>query len=100
MEYALGLDPKAAGRAGLPAVSRTTVGISSYLTLTYTKVKADTDLTYVVEVSSDLLTWNGGSAYTTDVSTVDQGTTQQVTTRDLTPVTAGARRFMRLRVMR
>ncbi len=98
LEYALGLDPRTPGRAGLPMVSRTTVGSSSYLTLTYTKVKADTDLTYVVEVSGDLQTWNSGSAYTTDVSTVDQGTTQQVTTRDRTPVTAGARRFMRLRV--
>ena len=99
MEYALGLDPKAAGRAGLPTVSRTIVESSSYLTLTYTKVKADTDLTYLVEVSGDLQTWNGGSAYTTDISTVDQGTTQQVTTRDLTPA-AGVRRFMRLRVTR
>ena len=100
MEYALGLDPKAAGRAGLPTVSRTIVESSSYLTLTYTKVKADTDLTYLVEVSGDLQTWNGGSAYTTDISTVDQGTTQQVTTRDLTPAAAGVRRFMRLRVTR
>ncbi len=101
MEYALGLDPRTPGRAGLPVLSRTTLTGASYLTLAYTKVKADTDLTYVVEVSSDLLNWNSGSAYTTDVSTVDGGTIQQVTTRDLTPITATTpRRFMRLRVTR
>ena len=100
LEYALGLDPKTAGRVGLPMVSRTTVGSSSYLTLTYTKVKADTDLTYLVEVSGDLQTWNSGSAYTVDTGTIDQGTMQQVTTRDLTPAAAGVRRFMRLRVAR
>ena len=100
LEYALGLDPRTASRAGLPAVSRTAVGSSSYLALTYIKPKTATDLTYAVEVSADLLTWNSGSAYTTDVSTVDGGTTQQVTIRDLTPATGAARRFIRLRVTR
>ena len=100
LEYALNLDPRAAGRTGVSTVSSTSTGGSSYLTLTYTKVKAATDLTYVAEVSGDLVTWSSGSAYTADVSTVDQGTTQQVTARDLTPMSAGTRRFMRLRVAR
>ena len=101
LEYALNLDPLAANTSGLPVVTAGTQGGITNLTLTYTKVKAATDLTYVVEVSADLVTWNSGSGYTTDVAVVDQGGTQRVTTRDLMGVTpATPRLFMRLRVTR
>ena len=101
LEYALNLDPLSASRAGLPVVAPATQNGTTNLTLTYTKLKTATDLTYVVEVSADLLTWKSGSGYTTDVAVLDQGTTQQVTTRDLTAISAATpRRFMRLRVTR
>ncbi len=101
MEYALNLDPRASAVAGLPVVSTTKQNGATFLTLTYTKVKAATDLTYIAEVSPDLVNWNSGSSYTVDVSTVDGSTTQQVTTRDLTAMTPSApHRYMRLRVTR
>ena len=101
LEYALNLDPLTASRAGLPVAAPATQNGTTNLTLTYTEVKAATDLTYVVEVSADLVTWNSGSAYTATVAVLDQGTTEQVTTRDLTAISAAApRRFMRLRVIR
>ena len=101
LEYALNLDPFTPGRTGLPVTSTLAQGGAAYATLTYTKVKAATDLTYAVEVSADLVNWNGGSGYTADVGALDQGTTEQVTTRDLTAITpATPRRFMRLRVTR
>ena len=54
-----------------------------------------------MEVSADLVTWRSGSGYTADVTVLDQGTTEQVTTRDLTALSAAApHRFMRLRVTR
>ena len=101
LEYALNLDPLTANRAGLPVAAPATLNGTTNLTLTYTRVKAATDLAYVVEVSADLVTWNSGSAYTADVSVIDQGTTQQVATRDLTAISAvNPRRFIRLRVTR
>ena len=101
LEYALNLDPLSASRTGLPGAATTTQNGATNLTLTYTKVKAATDLTYTVEVSGDLMTWNSGSAYTADVGVLDQGTTEQVTTRDLTAISATMPRwFIRLRVTR
>ena len=100
LEYALNLDPLSASRAGLPILGATTLSGNTYLTLTHTKPKAATDLTYVVEVSADLVTWQSGSGYTAEAGVLDQGTTAQVTTRDLTAIPAAARRFMRLRVTR
>ena len=101
LEYALNLDPRTANRTGLPTISTTTVNSATYPTFTYTRVKSATDLTYAVEVSTDLVTWNRGSAYTADLTTIDQGTTQQVTTRSLSPINATTpRQSFRLRVTR
>ena len=101
LEYALGLDPLSANRTGLPVVTTTSRVGTTNLALTYTKVKTATDLTYLVEVSADLVTWNSGSGYTADVAVLHQGTTEQVTTRDLTAISAATPyRFMRLRVTR
>ena len=101
LEYALNLNPLVADRSGLPTVSSVAEGSGYCVTLTYTKVKAATDLTYTVEVSGDLVNWNSGSDYTADISMLDQGTTEQVTTRDLTTIGPDApQRFARLRVTR
>lgn len=103
-EYALGTDSRTAGVNGLPVTGQVLVSGNSYQTLTYTKVLANTDVSYVPQVSSDLVTWNSGSSYLGAVSTVPSadGLTQTVTVRDLTPmsnVVAGGR-FLRLQVVR
>jgi hypothetical protein len=100
MEYALKLDPNDADVTGLPAQGKTNVDGSDYLTLTYTRVKAATDITYVVEVSGDLVTWNAGPSYTATVSVTDNpdGITQTVVVRDLVPMDSATSRFIRLKI--
>ena len=100
MKYALNLNPKTNGVGGLPVSSLTSTGGSDYLTLTFTKVLAATDITYVVEVSSDMQTWTSGANSTTTVSTTNNsdGATQTVVVRDLTPTGSAIKRFIRLRV--
>ena len=96
VEYALNLDPATASTAGLPtgAIS------NNFLTLTYTKVKAATDISYAVEVAGAVTgLWSSSSA---DVEqswfVANQGETEAVTARDKTAVSNAISRFMRLKV--
>jgi len=90
LKYALGLDPNINSVAGLPESSL----VGRFLTLTYTRVLAATDLVYTVEWSSDLNLWHS------------TGITQEVIGGDLTSneiralVRTGSSpaRFMRLKV--
>ncbi len=61
---------------------------------------ADTDITYVPQVSGDLTAWNSGASYVATVSTTNNadGLTQTVVVRDLTPFTGAEERFIRLAV--
>ena len=99
-KYALGLAPKANGTNGLPTVGFTAAGSSNFLTLTYSRSLAATDVTYVVEVSGDLQTWSSGANETATVSTSNNaaGTMQTVVQRDLTPTSSAGQRFIRLRL--
>ena len=101
MKYALHLNPFVNGVSGLPIKSIVNVSGSNYLALTYTKVIAATDLTYTVEISNDLQTWNSGPSYTTttNVTANLDGVTQSVTVRSLVPLSVTApKQFIRLRV--
>ena len=100
MKYALNLNPKVNGSASLPTESITSTGGSRYLTLTYTKVVAATDIMYLVEVSGDMQTWSSGSGATATVSstTSPDGKTQAVVVRDLTAQSSAGKRFIRLKV--
>jgi hypothetical protein len=100
MKYALNLNPNTDGVSGLPVGEPMQIGGANYLTLKYTQVIAATDITYTVEVSGDLRTWNSGPGYTATVSAVNNpdGVTQTVIVQDLTPVTSGSMQFVRLRV--
>ncbi len=102
VEYALGLLPRTAGVAGLPTVGTTTISGSEYQTLTYTQVIADTDITYVPQVSGDLKAWTSGANALATVSTTNNadGTTRTVVVRDLTAQTATNARFIRLEITR
>ncbi len=95
MEYAFGSDPTKADTSRLPTVSIQ----NGYLTISFIQRVAPTDLTYTVEVSSDMVTWNSGSSYTTQVSTISiDAATQRVLVRDNTLTSAAAKRFIRVRV--
>lgn len=101
MKYALNLTAKVNGTGGLPTESTTSTGGQRYLTLTYTRPVTDADISYFVEVSGDMQTWNSGSGATATVSTTNStdGKTQTVVVRDLTAASSTARqRFIRLRV--
>jgi hypothetical protein len=96
-KYALALDPNTSAATGLPALGNTLVGSKKYLTLTFTQPRALTDVTYNVEVSSDLQTWQSGSSY---VVRTDNGTTDTATYRDLTAVGDASRHYLRLSIVR
>jgi len=53
VEYALGLDPTAASTVGLPVVSTT----ATDWVYTYTRPAATTEVTYDVEISTNLVNW-------------------------------------------
>jgi len=67
--------------------------------LLYTQVRSATDITYTVEVSDDLQTWNSGTGYTTapDATNNLDGVTQSVTVQAVAPVdSSNPKQFIRL----
>jgi hypothetical protein len=99
LKYAFGLDPGAGDFTHRPTVTTQNVSGSNYLEISYRQQRFATDLTYLVQVSDDLITWNSGSSYTTVVGESDNGDgTSQITVRDLTAVSSQPKRFIRLTV--
>ncbi len=97
-EYALNLNPLLPSVTGLPTVTIT----NGHLTLTYTRPKSATDVTYAVEVSGSVV--NGWSSASTEVDqfwqVTDNGDTQTIIARDKMPLTNAPCRFIRLRISR
>ena len=95
LEYAFASNPTQASLSRLPVVSVQ----NGYLTISLIQRVAPTDVTYAVEVSGDMVTWNSGSSYTTQVSATSiDAATQQVVVRDNTATNAASKRFIRVRV--
>jgi hypothetical protein len=103
LEYAFGRDPKAADVAGIvPAVSANKMRIS------FPRDPACTDITYTVQASSDLTTWDDiaqstGGATTEAVNgsgcTVsDDGTGLRTVTVTEAAAITGGKRFLRVKV--
>jgi hypothetical protein len=92
LEYAFNLDPLVSDRSGAPQFTAS----PSSVALTYTKIVAATDLSYVVEKSTDLVTWIMASA--TDEILYDDGLTQIV--RSTVNANGNPHLFLRLRVTR
>ena len=69
-----------------------TVGTDRFLTLTFPRRAAATDLTYILESSTDLVTWTAvpGSTYTAGAG--------PITAQDSVPIGGAPRRFLRLRL--
>ena len=93
-EYGLAGNPKAADVSPLPTVET----VNDHLVLGFTRVKSAIDLTYVVEVSHNLVNWYSGEAFTEPVSTLDLGETEFVRIQDRTPMSSLGKRFIRLRL--
>ena len=101
MKYALYLNPFTDGIGGLPAGVIVATGSGNYLTLTYNQVISATDISYNVQVSSDLKTWHSGPGYTSTlgVTSNSNGVTESVTVEDVTPIAPGIpKQFIRLQV--
>lgn len=96
LEYALAGNPKVPGTSPLPVVGTA----YDHLALSFTRVKAALDLSYVVEVSHDLIHWYSGDAFTLQLMAIDRGETETQTVQDRTPMSSLTKRFIRLRVTR
>lgn len=91
VEYALGLEPKTASASGLPQVSVQ----GSEWWFTYTRPSDRADVTYTVEVSTNLSTWG-----TTGITHERTATGATETWRARLTITAGQSAFFRLKVDR
>ena len=57
LEYGLGLDPTTASLTGLPIVTLKDYSGTQYLSMTFNRSSLATDITYIVQGSSDLVSW-------------------------------------------
>jgi hypothetical protein len=96
LEYALGLDPLVNRVEGQPTGALS----NGFLTLTYTKIKAATDISCTAVVAPSVTgPWLSGSSDVEQLwQALDGLTTQTITARDRTPVSNATSRFMRLQV--
>lgn len=100
LEYGLGLHPRSQGVPGLQT-GTVSDGGNQYLSFSFTRGKNLTDVTITPEVGSDMSSWTSGPAQITTLSITDQGSTERVTVRDNTPISAGTPwRFFHVRVTR
>ena len=93
VEYALGTDPKALNVTPLNA-SKTSTGSDQYLTLSMSRSDLKNDITYVVEVSDDLVNWYSGPFFTTVIT----NSSSLLSVRDNTPMSLASKRFIRLKI--
>jgi hypothetical protein len=92
----------------MPAAQVQNNGGTNYLAVGFNRRLAATNLTYTVEVSSNLINWLTGSTYAPTGSTPNtqytsevshSGTnTQKIVVRDNQPLATGTNRFMRVKV--
>jgi hypothetical protein len=74
LKYAFGLNPTQRETTGLPVVA----DVGGYLEVTFNMPVTDTDITYIVETSDDLVNWTEGSTYSGSGDIPDQGDTYEV----------------------
>lgn len=103
--YALGLDPRVAKVTDLPVLGKTSVLSISYQTLGFNRNLAASDLTYQVQVSSDLISWTplstfSGGAWSPSNIVIETPSAnpnlKQVQVRDSVPLNSPGKRFLRL----
>jgi hypothetical protein len=92
LAYALGSDPLFAAPPAYPVYSVS----NGQLALTYQRLRDPAEVSYVVEVSSGLVSWSSGPGFVAETLQPDGLT---VIARDLAPADS-PKRFIRLRVIR
>jgi len=75
----------------------TPVNSNGHLTITYFVPTSITDVTYITEMSTDLITWKSGAGYTQVITNVAGTGGNTLTVQDTLPSTT-PKRFMHLRV--
>lgn len=102
IEFALNRSPFTPNAPLVSTIETDPADQQSYLTLTYTRRKPPRDVTYHIDISSDLATWTEDPAQVHEISATDDGNglTETVKVRSATPVQAAGfqRQFLRLRV--
>jgi hypothetical protein len=108
LEYALGLNPTATNITGQPVVTLKDYSGTEYLSMTFHRSSLATDLTYIVQGSSDLATWtdlaisSGGAAMSGAGFVGETGSAPSfdVEVHDIVPFDPNntATRFLRLRI--
>jgi hypothetical protein len=93
LEYAIGTNG-VIQNASPQVVTMAPVSGDQYLRLSIPKNPAATDVTFIVEASSDLTNWS------TSGLIIETNTANQLVVRDTVAVTTGVKRFMRVRVTR
>ena len=104
LEHALGIPPGAStARDMLPLAHPQTDAISGdrFLHLDYRRLIQRSGLTYTVETSVDLITWDdtGASVVEESVTPVGDGTSEKVVVRITPSISLGGAKFVRLRVI-
>ena len=103
IEYALLRDPRTAESAHplQGSIRRDALDGNDYLVFKYTRRK-EAGIAYELQVSEDLVSWQGGVAHVQNWEILDDGNgvTERVVARALQPLLDSRRRFMRLVVTR
>jgi hypothetical protein len=100
LEYALGLDPRAADPASAAAPFATTplVAGAPHVALSFSRpVGGRPDVDYTVEISNDLATWRHGTGEVVEHARTTLGDRETLTLRTVAPLAPGGRVFLRLR---
>jgi hypothetical protein len=100
-EYAFNLDPQSPGSNPCRTSTQTNAADGlKYLTASITRLIGGADLTYIVEVSNDLVTWSSDSSHLVqlNVQTDANGITETVTYRVLPAIDINSNKFVRVRV--
>ncbi len=100
LTYAVGADLTHSPEAALPTITTVEVGGGTFPALTYRARQDASEVTYLVEVSGALVTWESGAAWTEEVGDPrDNGDgTVSITVRSLGSVTSNPDLYLRLRV--
>jgi hypothetical protein len=93
LEYAVGTNGTVSN-VDPQVVTMAPVSSQQYLRLSLPKNPAATDVTFIPEASSDMISWTSAGLV------IETNTSTQLIIRDTVPVTSGAKRFMRVRVVR
>ena len=97
-EFGLLMNPNVPDSSGLPTAGLTSDG--NYPTLTYTRPE-DADVSYLVQMSTNLLMWYSGAGYTEEIARVHNGDgTITVTLRSVMSLSTAPAQQLRLTIRR